>query len=408
MRARLTGFLIIVLFLLVPLAQAQDGDSVIEPADESGVNPDAYISYPSPVYVVRGSIDIRGTVNLPTVLSYYVEFRPLVIDMMDSEDPAESQWFPATLPQRLGVVDDILGTWNTLTARDGLYELRLRINTGDGPVYARLSPIRVENNPPPFVEEMTPPEVEAPPEAPAEPEQADEAAEEPAAEAGDDSPRVVALVNSNVRAGDNTFYQIVGFLIEGSSANILGISSRGTSWYFIELGNGARGFIHPNIVRAEGDLSNLQPIAPPPLPPTPIPLPTAVPVEQQAPVAPASGPNLVLGEMRMEPHPATCNETYTIHVTVQNNGNGDSAGFTVEVRDSRMGTGEGQATTQIGYPPIPAGQSRTAFGRLTQSQYVEEVHHVNLYVDNGNQVAETNESDNHGATAAYILRRGSC
>ena len=402
MRARFPGFLIIVMLLLVPLALGQDGNSMIEPHDEMMVNPDINISFPPPVYVVRDSIDIRGTVNLPSVLSYFVEFRPLLIDMMDSDVQAEEPWSPATVPQRSSVVDDILGTWNTMMARDGLYELRLNINTGDGPMYARLSPIRVENNPPSFVEEAMQTEVETQPDPTAEP--------EPVEEPLDDSPRVVALVNSNVRSGDNTFYQVVGFLLEGKSAKVLGTSSRGTSWYFIELDNGVRGFIHPNIVRTEGDLSNLERIAPPPLPPTPIPIPTAIPVEAPpaAPAAPASGPNLAFGEIRMEPHPATCNEAYTIHVTIHNNGNGDAGGFVVEVRDSRKGTGEGQATTPIGYPPIPAGQSRSAFGRLTQNQHYEEEHHVNLFLDIHNQVAETNEGDNHGATAAYILRRGGC
>ncbi len=411
MRARFPGFLIIVMLLLVPLALGQDGNSLIEPYDEMMVNPDVNISFPPPVYVVRDSIDIRGTVNLPNILSFFVEFRPLVIDMMDSDVQAEEPWSPATIPQRSSVVDGILGTWNTMMARDGLHELRLKINTGDGPQYVRLSPIRVENNPPSFVEETVQTEVEEQMEV-EEPEEAPDPPVEPEAveEALDDSPRVVAQVNSNVRAGDNTFYQVVGFLLEGTSAKILGTSSRGTSWYFIELDSGVRGFIHPNIVRAEGDLSNLERIAPPPLPPTPIPIPTAIPVAAPpaAPAAPASGPNLAFGEIRMEPHPATCNETYTIHVTVHNNGNGDAGGFSVEVRDSRMGTGAGQATTQIGYPPVPAGQSRSAFGRITQNQHYEEVHHVNLFLDIHNQVAETNEGDNHGATAAYILRRGGC
>lgn len=405
MKARFPGFLIIVMLLLAAPALSQDGNNVIEPYDDMMVNPDVNISFPPPVYVVRDSIDIRGTVNLPDILSFFVEFRPLVVDMMDSGDQPEEPWSPATIPQRSSVVDGILGTWNTMMARDGLHELRLKINTGDGPKYVRLSPIRVENNPPPFAEEIMPiaPAEQAEAEAPAEPVAEPEPVEEPR----DDTPRVVAIVNSNVRAGDTTQYQIVGFLLEGRSAEILGTSSRGSGWFFIQMDSGVRGFIHPNIVRAEGDLSDLDHVSPPPLPPTPIPLPTAIPVAA-APAAPANGANLVFGEIRMDPHPATCNETYTIHVTVQNNGNGDAGGFAVEVRDSRMGTGEGQATTQIGYPPIPAGQSRSAFGRITQSQYYEEVHHVNLALDIHNQVTETNESDNYGATAAYILRRGGC
>ena len=91
-------------------------------------------------------------------------------------------------------------------------------------------------------------------------------------------PRVVALVNSNVRAGDSTLYGIIGALMEGETASIKGISSFGTGWFYSELDNGRSGFIHPNIVRPEGDLTALARINPPPLPPTPIPPPTAVPV----------------------------------------------------------------------------------------------------------------------------------
>ena len=114
------------------------------------VNPEAHISFPPPVYVVRDSVDIRGTVTLADLRNFFVEFRPLVLDMMDAEDSAEdNQWFPATLPRIAAVTDDILGAWNTVTLRDGLYELRLTINTGgDEPLYYRVSPIRVENDPP--------------------------------------------------------------------------------------------------------------------------------------------------------------------------------------------------------------------------------------------------------------------
>ena len=403
MRVRIPGFLIIVMLMLIPLALGQDGASLIEPYDDMMVNPDANISFPPPVYMVRDSVDIRGTVNLPSLLSYFVEFRPLVIDMMDTEEQEDVQWFPATIPQRSAVIDDIIGTWNTLTARDGLYELRLNINTGDGPQYVRLSPIRVENNPAPFLEQTMPEEVEEAPDPAAEPEPAEETVEEPL----DDSPRVVAQVNSNVRAGDNTFYQIVGFLLEGETANVLGTSSRGTRWYFIELANGVSGFIHPNIVRTEGDLSNLKSISPPPLPPTPIPIPTAIPVEA-APAAPATGADLVFGGASVNPHPPTCNETYTVNVTIRNDGNADSQGVIVEVRDSRANDGQVLQTTRIGFPPVPVGQSRSAFGQITTSRYYKELHHINLYLDVDNQVAETNEGNNHHAEAPYVLRRGNC
>ena len=208
------------------------------------------------------------------------------------------------------------------------------------------------------------------------------------------------MVNSNVRAGDSTLYTIVGGLREGESARIRGLSSFGTGWFYIELDNGRSGFIHPNIVRAEGDLSNLARINPPPLPPTPIPVPTAVP-------APTSGPDLRIVNVQVSPHPATCNVAYSLEVTVINDGNGASAGFAIEVRDSRH-DGQGAVTTIIGGAPLAAGEQRTFGGNLTQSQYYDELHHVNTTVDVRNEVAETNEGNNIHATAPYSLLRGSC
>ena len=397
MQTRFLGYLVVALLLLIPLAAGQDGSSLIEPYDEAMVNPDANISFPPPVYVVRDSVEIRGSANLPNLVDYLIEFRPLALGMMDEEE--EGHWFPATVTQRVAVVDDILGIWNTTTTRDGIYELRLKINTGDETEYVRLAPIRIENNPTPIllvevapvievVEESTP--VETP---------------EPAPEEEDTSPRVVALVDSNVRAGDTTQYQIVGFLLEGAEAKILGVSSYGTGWYFIRLANGQSGFIHPNIVRAEGNLVGLERINPPPLPPTPIPIPTAIPVVS----APSTGANLVFGEIRMEPHPAVCNQTYTVHVTVRNDGNADvSSGFLVSLQDSYAPTGAVLSSTEIGFGPIPAGHSASAFGQITMNQYYREEHHVNLRLDVHNQIAESREDDNHGATAAYILSRGNC
>ncbi|MCY3781255.1 MAG: hypothetical protein OXG78_13160 [Chloroflexi bacterium] len=389
-RSPILVYLVFVLLILLPLAIGQDNAGAIEPKDMEMVNPEANISFPPPVYVVRDSVDIRGTVTLAGMRNFFVEFRPLVLDMMSEDSDDADQWFPATLPRIAPVTDDILGSWNTVPLRDGLYELRLTINTdADEPSYFRVSPVRVENNPPEFVAEQQVVEVVPPTDVP-----------EPTA-TPDSSPHVTALVNSNVRDGDSTFYRIVGGLHEGDTAKIKGISSFGTGWFYIELDSGRRGFIHPNIVRAEGDLSALPRINPPPLPPTAIPQPTAIPV-------PSTGANLRITHVQIDPHPATCNEAYEIQVTVVNDGNAPaSRGALVEVRDSRA-DGAGRVTTGIGITALAAGETRTFTGHLTQVQYYEELHHINLIVDVNNEIAETNENDNQYATAPYILQRGNC
>ena len=397
-RSQLLVYLVLTLLMLVPLTSGQDSADPIEPKDPDMMNPEAHISFPPPVYVVRDSVDIRGTVTLATMRNFFIEFRPLALDMMMDDEEEEHQWFPATLPRIEAVVDDVLGTWNTVTLRDDLYELRLIINTGgDMPEYYRVSPIRVENNPPPFAaEQQMMVEVEPEPEPTPEP--------APTA-TPDTTPRVVATVASNVRAGDSTLYAVIGHLLEGDSAKIKGISSYGTGWYYIELANGRSGFIYPGIVNTAGDLSNLPRINPPPLPPTPIPVPTAVPQPPQ----PQTGANLIFANVQINPHPATCNKAYRIDVTVRNNGTGAStSGGMILVRDSgNDGTGQVQST-EIAFGPLAPGHSQNVFGHLTASLWYKTKHHINLHLDGHNQVPETNDNDNYHATAPYVLKKGSC
>lgn len=433
MRFRLLICILAALLLLVPAAGAQDSGSLIVPADSDMVDPLANISFPPPVYVVRDSVDIRGTANLTDLRNFYIEFRELDLSAMDMEDEVE-QWFPATLPRIAAVIDDVLGTWNTSSLPDGLYELQLMINTGEGAQsMSRVSPIRIQNNPPEFAMDMMPEDTsDAMPAAaaddmPAEPaedmqdepteempaEPADDMADKPA----DDTPQysgpyiVVTVPGANVRSGDSTAYHRIGVLMEGDTALIRGVSSWNTGWWYIELPNGRTGFIAPFIVDAVGDTSNVPAIQPPPLPPTPI--PTAIPqpaVQPAAPAAPSltSGPNLVIdGSPIISPHPATCNQTYSISVRVKNIGAARSGGGLIEIVDSRH-DGAGREVTHTPFRQLDPGQSAVSEARITPRVYHSELHHINFYVDYDNRVAETNENDNHSAAAPYILQKGDC
>ncbi len=404
-RRKLAALVLFALLLCIPQVLSQDSMGLIEPADAEMVNPQAHISFPPPVYVVRDRVDIRGTVTLAEMRNYFIEIRPLVIDPMETaEAEAARQWFPVTPPRIEGTEDDVLGVWNTVTLRDGLYELRLRVTLSDGtPQYSRVSPIRVEKTPPPFMQDTMAEasDMQEDMDTGMDDEMETETETEPAVT--DMRPRAIATVNSNVRSGDSTFYPVIGGLREGDSALIKGISSRNTGWYYIELASGRSGFIFPGIVNTEGDLSNLPRINPPPVPPTPIPLPTAVPVQQQP-----TGANLVMEGVVINPHPGRCGEAYRIDVTVRNNGSvATTSGGLIEVRDTRH-DGLGVSATQIGFGPLNPGQAQTVYGHLTQTQYFEELHHINLYLDITNQVAESNEGDNQHASAPYILAKHTC
>jgi formylglycine-generating enzyme required for sulfatase activity len=132
-----------------------------------GPDPNANISWPLPVYVVRGQVEIRGTANLADQTGYFIEFVALP-DGVNTPDESAA-WFPATLPVTVPVADDVLGLWDTTMIPDGVYALRLTVNTTGGSSHHVVSPLRVENNPPPFVVISQPEQTAVPPQAPVEP-----------------------------------------------------------------------------------------------------------------------------------------------------------------------------------------------------------------------------------------------
>jgi hypothetical protein len=399
MKRRFLGMILLVMLMGIPFSFAQQINNIIEPNDTTLVNSAANISFPPPVYVVRDTVDIRGTITLPTMRNYFVEFRPLVLDETTALPSEQRPWFPATLPMLEPIIDDVLGTWNTFTAPDGLYEIRLTINTNSGvPEYVRVSPIRVQNNIPPFLEETlagaTPTPI--PQNAPT---RATLAATPTAFSTG---PQVVALVDANVRSGDTTEYDRIGFLFSGESAPIIGVSSFNTNWYYIQLPSGRRGFIAPSVVRAEGDLENLPRINPPP-PPTPIPTNTPVPTATTEATA-----NLVVSQVVLDPNPPQCNETYTMYVTVKNTGAGASTeGGTISITDARTADGTVLESTLGAFPALDPDGTFEGIIPVTVSTYHSEDHTLTIQIDSTSVIPETNEADNT-FTIVYNLEQAAC
>lgn len=361
-------------------------------AQDFAVDPNANITWPPPVYVLRGQFELRGTANLPNMTSYFIEYRLLNDDLTANES---ASWIPATLPSNARVVDGPLGTWNTTIVADGLYEIRMTIGVSSGsPVYAIVSPVRVENTPPPFA--VTPTEVVIPTLVP--PTQAPQIIPTlvPTPTALDLTPRAEIVTGANVRQGDSTFYPIVTGLVAGEIVPVVGISSTGSGWYLIELPNGRRGWVAPSVVRITGDVRNVPRVAPPPPPP-----PTATPT-------PVTQANLVITSVTLSPDPPRCRETFSIIARITNVGTGPtSTGGTVLAQDTHAATGTITASTNGAFPVLNAGQSFDSQMRLTVDTYFEELHRLTVIVDSGAQILETNEGDNT-FIRDYTLRRGDC
>ncbi len=362
MRSKNILLLVIALCLLAAPSVAQEAEATAE------------ISWPPPVYLLRGEVSLRGTVNLPGMTSYYIEYRALDDDLMAPDSRA---FLPVTLPSGTPVVDDVLGTWDTSDVADGLYELRLNVVTPGGEMMRQvLGPLRVENERMPdegmgmVVEEETP--------------------------VPDESPRVTARVNANVRTGDNTSFRAIDALLTGESAPILGVSSRGSGWYQIALPNGRRGWISDVVVLVSGNIENLPRIVPPPLPPPP----TLTPVPANA--------DLIVEWINFEPEQPRCNEAVKITAQVANIGPGNSgASGVILVQDWHSNTGTISATTSGGFPALEPGQRFTAVMNLTVTTFFNEGHRLVVTLDTSNAVAESNEGNN-SASRDYTLAQAGC
>src|SRR5262245_55782406 len=105
-RKLLFSFLMLVLVVMLAAPSLAQQSVVATPPP----NPNANIIWPPPVYVLSGQFAVRGSANLPGMVNYFLEFRPLNPDL--SEPDATSPWFPATLPSNIPVANDVLGTWN--------------------------------------------------------------------------------------------------------------------------------------------------------------------------------------------------------------------------------------------------------------------------------------------------------
>jgi hypothetical protein len=342
----------------------------------------ANITWPPPVYVLRGAFIVRGSANLSNMTNWFLEYRPL------TSDPSEP-WQPVTLPSRTAVQESILGVWDTAGVEDGLYVLRLTVNqSGNRRQQFEVSPLRVENNPPPFaVTEQAAQGTSTPPTL------------QPTPTAFSLNPTVTAIRNANVRQGDSTQYPVISTLSQGQSAPVIALSSLGTGWFYIQLDNGIRGWIAPSVVETNGNFAGLPRIEPPPPPVTPTPVPTATP---------ASAVNLVVGNFSWNPPSPNCAQTFNVFIDVANLGSVTTPPAFLTVYDLRRADGTQQGSNTVTVPSLLPGQTLNIGPiPLTISTWYNEEHVLRMVVDSNNAIFEFNESDN-SRDAIYFLNKAGC
>lgn len=377
------------------VASAQDISPTEVPSDAD----DIAISYPPPVWVISNSVEIIGTADVLNMSNYFIEYHEIRFD--NTDESAVELWFPATLPGSSALRNNVLGTWNTTTVRDGLYEIRLVINLTDGTQQIfKVSPVRVENDPQDGIAGLslsapTSPLQATPTNLPGGGGTRPTLAPSPTSITSS-NPIVTALVDANIRSGDSTNYPRVDSLLQGEQAEVLGISSGGSGWFYIQAPSGRRGFIASSTVDFNGNMATLTFINPPA---TPTPLATATPITTA---------NLQITGISVEPLTPNCNEAFEININVNNSGTGaTSSSGTLTVIDRNNRTGATTASTVGGFPVIESNGNFVVVANLTVDTFFNETHTIVVTVDSNGAIPETNEGDNT-SSISYVLNQATC
>lgn len=352
------------------------------------------ILWPTPVTEVWGSGDVVGTAAIPGMAYYYMDYLPLNDDL---SLPEGAPWIPATIAILQPVVNGPLVTLDTTTVPDGLYALRLVVNSADGQSYFDVvSPVRVSNERFTRVTEttanrtiealrdaltaagidldaiLTPPQPTATPVPPT-------AAPPPPV---DTTPRAFpndGLTAVNMRrcdVVDNYACAVIGALgLEGGTVTAL--SSNFTGWYQVVLPSGASGWVAPSVVTVTGSLTGLPYVAPP------------------APLPPPAAANIQLNGIAIQGS-TICGIPFTALVNVANIGNAVSNGGTVTLQDVNVRTGEITATATGNYPAINPGGNYVIPITVSTTAYFNETHQLRAYVGS-QQIYQ-----------AYSLGQGDC
>ncbi len=206
------------------------------------------------------------------------------------------------------------------------------------------------------------------------------------------SPLVTATVNANVRSGPGTAYDIVGALLLGQTATIIGRNDAYTWWYISYPSTGNYAWIAGSVVTSTCVPAVVQVVAAPPLP-------TAGPVvvesssddsgaDSGADGGSSSGtPDLLPVGMSVSPDPAMQGQELQILVGVRNAGDAPSGSFTMQWWSSHS-----KVACEWTVPSLAPGESVNRTCSYTYGGWAN--YDIKLLIDPTNAVAESNEGNN--------------
>lgn len=231
----------------------------------------------------------------------------------------------------------------------------------------------------------------------------------PVVASGPCSPLVTATVNANVRSGPDTAYDIVGSLVLGQTATIVGRNDAYTWWYIDYPGvAGNHAWIAGSVVTSACVPAVVQVVAAPPLPATPTEVVAVSEDEDNGPLLlePIPGilltikkPDLIVSEFTITPATPVMGQNVQVRIGAYNDGNAVSGQFTVHWYGLSSFPNPSCSWT-VDSMVAHGGRILKCNNFAFNSWYPINKTSV-VIVDVNNQVAESNEDNNQGAISPF-------
>ena len=195
---------------------------------------------------------------------------------------------------------------------------------------------------------------------------------------------------ARIRVGPGATYDLVGNLDENLEVMIVAVNPS-REWYRIAYNDLEDAWVYAEFVQPAGDISGL-------------------PVETGPPMPAEQGVNLVVVDVQLEP-PVVCNQQATVRARIRNEGT-DEAGNVAWVIAEPVLVSDGSSLLEN--PPLAylktldAEEEDTVEFLLTLTTHADQEQFIRIVVDSGNHLPETDETDNSGNSASFILQKGEC
>ncbi len=195
---------------------------------------------------------------------------------------------------------------------------------------------------------------------------------------------------ARIRVGPGATYDLVGNLDENFEVMIVAVNPS-REWYRIAYNDLADAWVYAEFVQPAGGAAGL-------------------PVETGPPMPAEQGVNLVVVEVQLE-SAIVCNQQATVRARIQNQGT-DKARNVAWVIAEPVLLSDGSSLLEN--PPLAylktleAEEEDTVAFPLTLTSHVDQEQFIRIVADSGNHLPETDETDNIGNSASFILQPGAC